>query len=192
MSQKAQYRRNVNRRQSKQSRRRRTLQQHSRSNVKRLARSKRKKRSRSPSEPNLEKALRFLRAGNSQRVAAKSAGVSVKKLREFVRGNRLAKYKGRRWHFTDKRRRQIVAITTVGERELIVRGFEPASWAMSHRNAVREFLRTADVSLLAPFESASITDTRGRKYFLEVRPNVLYRRASAGGEHYELIYRLVT
>jgi hypothetical protein len=144
------------------------------------------------SSPELEKALRFLRAGNSQRLAARSAGVPVKRFRQFLRENKLAKYTRRRWHFTDKRRRQVLAITTRGEREVIVRGFEPASWAMSHRNAVREFLATNDASLLAPFESVSITDVRGRKHPLETRPNALYRQSAAASEHFEQIYRLVT
>jgi hypothetical protein len=74
----------------------------------------------------------------------------------------------------------------------VVRGFEPASWAMSHRNAVTEFLATADAALLAPFEGVSVTDVQGTKHVLETRPNVLYRMSSAGGEHYEQIYRLVT
>jgi len=132
-----------------------------------------------------------MRAGNSQRLAAKSAGVSVKKFRQFIRENRLAKFIGRRWLFTDKRRREIVAITTVGERKLVVRGFEPASWAMSHRNAVREFAETNDVALLAPFAGYSIKDIHGHTYVLETRPNALYRQLSAGGEHYEQVYRLV-
>jgi hypothetical protein len=144
------------------------------------------------SSPELEKALRFLRAGNSQRLAAKSAGVSVKRFRQFLRKNRLAVFRGRKWHFTDKRRRRVTAITTRGEKELVVRGFEPASWAMSHRNAVRQFVETPDASLLKPFEGVSITDIRGQKYTLETRPNFLYRLAATGGEPYEQVYRLVT
>jgi hypothetical protein len=144
------------------------------------------------SDPQLENALRFLRAGNSQRLAARSAGVSVGRFRRFIHANRLAKFKGRRWHFTDKRHRKIVAITTVGERTLAVRGFEPASRAMAHRNAVKKFAETNDVSLLVPFDGHSITDTQGNKFFLETRPNALYRMLSASGEHYEQIYRLVT
>jgi len=153
---------------------------------------RRPKRRPTASTPELEKALRFVRGGNSQRLAARSAGVSVGALRRFIRENRLAKFKGQRWHFTDRRRRQIVAITRLGEKEFVVRGFEPASWAMSHRNAVKEFLETSDVSLLAPFEDVSIPDERGKKFVLETRPNVLFRRAAAGGEPYEQIYRLVT
>jgi hypothetical protein len=142
------------------------------------------------SEPGLEKALRFLRAGNSQRLAAISAGVPVGRFRRFIRENKLAKFTGHKWRFTDKRRRQIVAITTRGLKNLVVRGFEPASWAMSHQNAFRTFQETNDISLLAPFEGVSITDQHGRKHFLETRPNVLLRLASAGGEQYEIIYRL--
>jgi hypothetical protein len=150
------------------------------------------KRGRISSTPELEKALRFLRAGNSQRLAAKSAGVSVKRFREFIRGNKLAKFGSRRWVFTDKRRRQVVAITTRGEKQLVLLGFEPASWATSHRNAFKQFVETADVSLLEPFKGVSITDERGRRYLLETRPNVLFRLAAAGGEPYEHVYKLIS
>jgi hypothetical protein len=155
-----------------------------------IARSPAKKRRRPLSDPQSEKALRLMRAGNSQRLAAKSAGVPLKRFRQFTRENKLARFRKGKWHFTDKRRRQIVAITTRGEKELVVRGFEPASWAMSHRNAVREFFETADISLLAPFDGVSITDERGQKFFLETGPNVLLRHSSAGGEPYEQIYKL--
>ena len=144
------------------------------------------------SDPALEKALRYLRFTNNQKRAAQGAGVSVKRFRRFLQRSKVAKFKGRRWHFNDRRRRKIVAITTTGERELIVRGFEPASWAMSHRNAVREFRDTGDISLLKPFEGVSITDNRGKNHDLEARPNVLYRLAATGGEPYEQIYKLLT
>ena len=81
---------------------------------------------------------------------------------------------------------------SAGERELIVRGFEPASWAMSHRNAVKEFRDTGDISHLKPFEDVSITDVRGHSHDFETRPNVLYRLAASGGEPYEQIYKLLT
>ena len=73
-----------------------------------------------------------------------------------------------------ERGRWVLAVTTRGEKGIVVRGFENASWAMAHLNAVRKFRETNDVLLLKPFENVSITDTRGRKYTLETRPNVLY------------------
>lgn len=129
-----------------------------------------RRRRRVRSDPGLENALRCMRAGLNQRLAAKGAGVPVKRFRKFLRDNRLAKFKGRRWRFTDRRRRRIVAITTRGIKELSVRGFDPSSWAMAHRNAVRKFLDTGDISVLAQFEGVSITDDRGRKHLLETRP----------------------
>jgi hypothetical protein len=151
-----------------------------------------KPRTSTKTSPELERGLRFLRAGNSQRLAATSAGVSVKRFREFLRKNRLAVFRGRKWHFTDKRSRWVLAITTRGPKGIFVRGFENASWAMAHLNAVKKFRETNDTSLLDPFEGVSITDTRGRQYTLETRPNVLYRLVATGGEPYEQVYRLVT
>lgn len=151
-----------------------------------------KKRSRhraTPSTPELEKALRFLRAGNSQKLAAKSAGVSVKRFRDFIRDNRLAKFRKRRWVFSDRRRRQVAAITTRGEKQITVAGFNKASLVMQHRAAVRAFLNLpipARVSVLKPFEGRSVSDTSGRVHFLETRPNFLLRYASSGPELYQV------
>jgi hypothetical protein len=117
----------------------------------------------------------------------------VKRFRDFLHSNRLAKYKGGgRWQFTDRRPRVVVAITTRGDKELTVRGHNKASLVMEHREAVRQFRDTNDPSHLTPFEGRTFTDKSGRKHALETRPNVLYRRAAAGGEPYEQVYKLIT
>jgi hypothetical protein len=139
-----------------------------------------------------EAALRALRVFKNQKRAAQSAGISPKRFRQFIREKRLAHFRKGKWRFTDRRTRSVRAITTRGEKELKVRGFDAASTVMYHRAAVKNFLADPDLSLLKPFEGASVTDTDGRTYELETRPNVLYRLSAAGTESYEEIYRLTT
>jgi hypothetical protein len=139
-----------------------------------------------------EDALRALRLFNNQKLAAQSGGVSPRAFRRFLRENRLAHFRKGRWRFTDRRQRKVRAITTRGDKDLKVKGFNPASAVMRHRAAVREFLNTNDPSLLERFKNWPIVDAEGRTHHLETRPNVLYRLSAAGSESYEEIYRLTT
>lgn len=143
-------------------------------------------------DERLEAALKALRATGNQREAAKSAGVSVERFRRFVRENQLARRKGRTWEITDARPRSVLVITTRGELQLTVNGFEPASLAMLHRAAVKRFLDANDPTELEPFLRASLSDARRRKHVLETRPNHLYRLAAAGSEGFEQVYRRIT
>ena len=137
-----------------------------------------------------EKALKALRVLKNQRIAAESNGLSPRQFRKFLREKRLAIFRKGKWQFTDRRIREIVAITTEGERKFKARGFNASSWAMSHRAAVKKFLSDPDPTLLKPFEGKSIKDILGREHHLETRPNVLHRLLAAGTESYEEIYRL--
>jgi hypothetical protein len=144
------------------------------------------------SEPNLEEALRSLRAGKSQKRAAQVAGVPVRRFRAFLRNNKLANYKKGHWHFTDRRQRTVVAITRRGEKEIKVAGFNKASLVMQHRAAVRAFLNFPDnahLELVKSFKDRSVTDTSGGAHLLETRPNVLFRYAASGPESYQ-VYKL--
>jgi hypothetical protein len=71
-------------------------------------------------------------------------------------------------------------------------GFDAASLVMRHRAAVKHFVESNDASHLEPFIGVSVRDTSGRRHLLETRPNVLYRLASAGGEGFEQVYRLIS
>jgi hypothetical protein len=139
-----------------------------------------------------ELALKALRLSNNQRFAARSGGISTKRFRQFLREKRLAHFRKGRWRFTDRRVRYVLAITTKGQKQLGVKGFDAASAVMSHLGAVRHFLSDPDPKLLEPFRDWPITDVQGRTYHLETRPNVLYRLSVAGTESYEDIYRLIT
>jgi len=145
-----------------------------------------------PSDEKLEQALRALRATGNQKVAAKTAHVSPERFRRFLRQNKLARRKGRGWRITDRRRREVVVITTGGRKRIRIAGFNAASLVARHRAAFDAFLEANDISLIEPFEGLSVTDISGRVHPLETRPNELYRIAAAGNEGFEQVYRLVT
>jgi hypothetical protein len=142
------------------------------------------------SDDPLEKALRELRRTNNQAFASKDAGVAPERFRRFLREQKLAERKGRIWEITDKRPRDMTAMTTRGAIDLKLPDFEMASLVGQHNAAVKAFLDTNDVSDLRPFEGRVVKDTSGRSYVLETRPNVI-RRLDASGETFEQIYRIV-
>ena len=96
------------------------------------------------SDAKLEQALRSLRETQNLTRSAKGAAVSPERFRRFLREKKLAKRKGRRWLFTDRRLRTVAAITTNGETKITVAGFNKASLVMQHHAAVRAFLNSPD------------------------------------------------
>jgi hypothetical protein len=149
--------------------------------------------------PDFEKALKALTLFDNLQLAAKSASVSPRRFRRFLREKRLAHFKrgkwrgsGRRWNITDRRPRQMTIISTEGIREVWVKGRERASWVGGHLNAVKQFLADHDTTLLGPYEGKWITDASGRQQFFETRPNALHRLLSAEGDNFLEVYRLIT
>jgi hypothetical protein len=59
-------------------------------------------------------------------------------------------------------------------------------------HAVREFLRTGDRQLLAPYDSQwrGVTDVSGRFHRFETDPNRLYELDSKGEPNFPEIYRI--
>jgi hypothetical protein len=142
------------------------------------------------SDERLERALRGLRRTNNQVAAAKEAGVSPERFRRFLREQKLAERKGRIWEITDKRQRNMTAITTRGAIDLKLPDYETASLVGQHNAAIKTFLDTNDISYLRPFEGRTVKDKSRQTYVLETRPNVI-RRLDASGETFEQIYRIV-
>jgi hypothetical protein len=149
--------------------------------------------------PEFDKALKALPLFDNLQLAAKSASVSPRRFRRFLREKRLAHFKrtkwkgsGRRWNITDQRPRQMTIISTTGIRDVWVKGRVRASWVGSHLNAVKQYLAAPDKTLLEPYEGKSITDTSDRQHFFETRPNTLYRLLSAEGDNFLEVYRLIT
>ena len=163
----------------------------------RSEKSKIRKRRNSPkankftSDDRFETALKYLREGRSQKRAAEIGMISVKRFRQFLRSNKLAKFKYGHWQITDRRIREITVISEGYAHLIKVRGFSPASLAMRHRAAVQQFLDTNDASPLASFEGREVTNVAKQTYPLETRPNVLLRMANAGSDADMKIYRLI-
>jgi transcriptional regulator GlxA family with amidase domain len=125
--------------------------------------------------------------------SAQSTGVSESQLRRLIRTYKLAKWdrKTRRWRITDRARREVGIISNGSAKAIIVRGFAKAQLAKSYSAAVKRFLETNDVAVLAPFQGQLITDINKQNHPLETRPNVLLRLANAGGDAEMKIYRLI-
>ncbi|MGO4705787.1 hypothetical protein AB4072_08425 [Microvirga sp. 2MCAF38] len=143
-------------------------------------------------DERFERALKSLRLTNNQSWSARSAGISVERFRRFLRENNLAQRDGRSWKLTDDRLREITMITNGKIRPLRVFGYETASLIGQYGNAVGNFLRTNDVNFLEPFKGRSIHDASGVEHIFETNPNTLYRLVHAGGETFEVIYRLIS
>lgn len=72
-----------------------------------------------------------------------------------------------------------------------VKGYEIASLVGRYMAAVAQFLKTNNMSHLAPFKDVVVRDIKGNAYLLETQPNILYRLDQAGGETFEQVYRIV-
>lgn len=141
-------------------------------------------------DDQLENALKLLRKTGNQGRAAKEAGVSTERFRNFLRSNSLAERKGRQWTITDNRTRGMTVITDGNYVEMTLRDFEQSSLNGRHFAAVGAFLRSNDIDLLRPFEGESVIDVTGQAHLLETDPNALYRIDHAESAVFHEIYRL--
>ena len=141
----------------------------------------------------LDHARRLFMVTRSVRSAARSTGVSESQLRRLVKKYRLAKWDRakRRWKITDRVTREVGIASNGRAKAIIVRGFLRAQLAKGYTAAVKHFLETNDVAVLAPYVGQSITDINKNKHPLETRPNVLLRLANTGSDAEMKIYRLI-
>lgn len=142
---------------------------------------------------SLDYARRQFMITRSVRGAARSTGVSESQLRRLIRNYRLAKWdrSKRKWKITDRVTREVGIASNGRAKAIIVRGFLRAQLAKGYTAAVKHFLETNDVAVLAPYVGQSITDISNNKHLLETRPNVLLRLANTGGDADMKIYRLI-
>lgn len=143
-------------------------------------------------DPKLDAALLSMNRGQSLTSAARSAHVSVDRLRRHLSQEGLAQLKGRRWIPTDTRPRQIPVMTGGAMRVLTLVGFKQASLVGEHRYAVGRFVRTNDIEWLEPFEEQFVRDINGRKYPLETDPNAIHRIASMDDPPFHEIYEITS
>lgn len=142
-------------------------------------------------DSKLEAALRELRRSGNRASAAKSAGVAPERLRRFLRENVQIEGRGRSLKIRDSRNREMKVISDGAIAKRVLLDFEQASLNGEHLNAVKAFLSTNDIDLLAPFAGRVVIDAKGKAHPLETNPNILHRLAHAGDETFHEIYRLV-
>jgi len=140
----------------------------------------------------IERAVKALRSGKSQKAAAKTGGISVERLRRFIYENKLATRQGSRWVMTDDRPRRVPTIYKGQFRTVIVPGFAGASLAGQYHNAVGHFVRSNDLSVIEPFEGEGLTDVKGRFFEFETDPNALHRYAAMDTPAFHEIYQIVS
>jgi len=144
------------------------------------------------SDLKLLEGIKALRKTRSLRAAAQRVKTSPERLRRFARSLDFVAKRGGRYTVGEDNWIREVQVISGGRRSTIaVRGYEPARVAGSHRNAVGEFWASNDPTYLTPFDGVQVTDTRGKTYTLETRPNVLYRLAAQGGDSFEHVYRII-
>jgi hypothetical protein len=139
-------------------------------------------------ENRLEKALKLMKQGTTQKGAAKAAGVSAETLRRFQKQNTTSRREGRRWVIVDERAVTVV-MATRGKLHDVTVTHDAASDIGRHWVAINKFLESNDPSHLEPFVGVGLRDTRKRFWPFETRPNVLRKLDSAGELSFVELYR---
>ncbi len=135
----------------------------------------------------LEKALKLMKDGATQKAAAKKYNVSVEKLRRYVKENTTAKLRGKKWVIIDRRPEEI---------RIISRGRVygiPAPHRFKRSvgqfwKAINKFLDTNNQSYLKPLQGKGIRDAEGKFHPWETDPNILRKLDSIGELHFVDIY----
>lgn len=135
-----------------------------------------------------QQAAQYLHHQSSLTKAAKKVGISPERLRREIKQRTLFLREGSKWTFAGAYEMKVL---TDGEERLTHLATQSdASLNGRHLNAAKQFVRSNDIDLLAPFVGQSVTDRSGNSYPLETDPNALHRIAATGEQFHE-IYRLV-
>lgn len=138
-----------------------------------------------------EAALKLYRQSGNQAASAKALNLAPERLRSYLRQNVQIEGRGRTLKITDTRPREMTVISKGQASVVRLRDFDQASLNGDHWNAIKAFLETNDIAVLAPFVGRSVLDERGAAHPLETRPNTLRRLAHTGDEQFHEIYRLI-
>jgi hypothetical protein len=144
------------------------------------------KRRRGKKQETYNRALHVLarmrRTGSSLTSAAKEEHIDPRTVRKYLR----AELRGRsRATKADRRRRDMLIPTTLGNSPVTVRGSKQASQLGRYMSAVGKYLRTGDVDALAEFQGQSIGG-----HALITDPGTLSVLAQAGALTLDEIYAL--
>jgi hypothetical protein len=139
----------------------------------------------------LENALKAYRQSGRQSDAARSVGISVERLRRYLRENVAVKRHGRSLVIDDNRPRQMTIISKGQVYTAILPNFDEASINGEYLSAVRAFLNSNEPSPLQKFVGRFVVDTSGKAHPFETDPNALYKLAAAGSELFHNVYQLI-
>jgi hypothetical protein len=139
----------------------------------------------------LQRALRTLRQEKNLAAAAKAARIAPERLRQVAASKGVITKQKRRWIINPDLPRRMPIYSRGRQIVVTVGDFPSASLIGRYMSTVGHFRRTNDVKLLQPFVGQSVADISGKKHPFETNPNTLYRLASAGGETFEQVYRIV-
>ena len=84
-----------------------------------------------------------------------------------------------------------IPIFSAGQRHVLVVDEETSSLIGSYHNAIGRLLTTNKPEVLAEFVGQYVTDTSGKRYLLETRPNFLYDLTTAEPDVMDQIYRIL-
>lgn len=138
-----------------------------------------------------EAALKLYRETGNQAAAAKAYNIAPERFRRFLRETVEIHGRGKSLRIIDRRPRIMTVISDGDVRERTLLDFDQASLNAKHLNAVKAFVGSNDIDLLAPFIGQSVIDVKGKAHPLETDPNKLHRLANAGSEVFHDLYRLV-
>ena len=154
--------------------------------------SPRKKSARVRPDKSLDAAIREMNRGTSMTAAARAEHVSVERLRRFLVQESLADKEGTRWVPKDQRPRRVPVMTGGRFRILTVDGYQQARIVGEHHNAVGQFVRSNNLSVIEPFVGLHIRGANGNTYLLETDPNALHRIAAMDTPPFHEIYEIVS
>jgi hypothetical protein len=120
-----------------------------------------------------ERALKMMRHGGSLRDAAGPFRMSQERLRAYLKETTGATRENGRWKIVDNRLRQFPLYSN-GSVVIPWMTNEQTSEAGRYMQAVKQFLRTGDARLLAPFAGKGARDVNARFYPFELDENTLY------------------
>jgi hypothetical protein len=138
-----------------------------------------------------ETALKIYRQSGRQAEAARSVGISVERLRRYLRKNVTVKRRGRKLEIEDQRHRIMTVISGGEVHHVALPNFDAASVNGKYLSAVRAFLNSNSLAHLQPFVGRSVIDIKGKVYPFETDPNTLRRLANSGDELFHDVYQLV-
>ena len=142
-------------------------------------------------DERLQRALRVLRQEKNLAAAAKSARIAPERLKHIAASKGAITKDKRRWIVNPDLPRRMPMYSRGRQIAVTVGDLSSASLIGRYMSAVGFFLKSNDRKILLPFSGQFVTDISGKAFPFETNQNALYRLASAGGETFEQINRIV-